>query len=111
MEIDEESNIAYKEGPGKITRGRNTCYYRVLKGNWLRGLFHGRQNKIVMNLAVFPKGYLTTNPTAKALSFEGHVTNGCWLGPASIIVDNKLVCKTQFYDLFEVMQSRRHPVG
>ena len=39
------------------------------------------------------------------------MTNGCWNGPAAIIVDDKVVCKTHFHDLIEVMPSSGHPIG
>lgn len=64
MDIEEETNIAYKEGNGKMIRGCTNSYYTVLKGTWSRGLFHGKKNTIQMNLSVFPKGYLFDYPQA-----------------------------------------------
>jgi hypothetical protein len=67
MEMEEESNIAYKEGPGKVKRAKQTSYYKSLSGNWSRGLFHGRKNTIKINLDVFPRDYLSAYPNAKSL--------------------------------------------
>lgn len=67
MQIEEESNIAYKDGQGKMIRGGDTCYYQSMKGQWSKGLFHGKKNYVTMNLDIFPKGYLLNYPKAKQL--------------------------------------------
>ena len=57
MGIEEESNIAFKDGFGKLVRGTSTSYYQSIKGQWTRGMVHGKRIKTVCNLDVFPKGY------------------------------------------------------
>jgi hypothetical protein len=59
MECDEESLLKFKEGIGYILRPKdsNFSYYQSIKGNWVRGMMHGKRNELVLNMKVFPKGY------------------------------------------------------
>ena len=59
MERDDESLFMFKEGMGYIVRPKdsNFSYYESLKGNWVRGMLHGKRIEWVLNLNVFPKGY------------------------------------------------------
>ena len=81
MAIDEESNLAFKEGVGKLVRGYNSSYFLSMKGTWSRGIQHGKRIKMVCNLDVFPKGYLSNRKNVKNLAFEGEMKRGIWQGP------------------------------
>jgi hypothetical protein len=58
MGIEEESNLAYKEGQGRLRRGKdNLCFYNQLKGGWSRGMLHGKRIVMTLNPEIFPRGY------------------------------------------------------
>jgi hypothetical protein len=58
MGIEEESNLAYKEGQGRLKRGNDSlCFYTQLKGGWSRGMLHGRRIEMTLNPNTFPRGY------------------------------------------------------
>ena len=111
MDIDEESNFAFKEGPGKLKRGGQHSYYTLIKGVWSRGVLHGKRIEYTFNLKIFPKGYyINTYPKAVSLKCLGEVKKGIQSGKSVVIIDGKEICKTVFHDLIEVATTG-HPVG
>ena len=98
MGIDEESNIAFKEGFGKLVRGTPSSYYLSIKGTWARGMIHGKRTKTLCNLNVFPRGYYQGSKNVKSLAFISDVKKGIWNGAAQIIINGKKRCSTRFAD-------------
>ena len=69
-----------------------------------------------MNLDVFPVGYYANfvkrkNKPIKSLQILNEMKKGIMNGPATIIIDEKKVCKTSFTDHIEHIKSSNHPVG
>ena len=69
-----------------------------------------------MNLDVFPVGYYQNfvkrkNRPIKSLQILHEMKKGIMNGPATIIIDEKKVCKTSFTDNIEHIKSSNHPVG
>ena len=52
---------------------------------------HGSKIEMVMNLNVFPKGYIKQS-NVKDVKIVGEVRKGIFSGPASIIIDGTKVC-------------------
>ena len=70
-----------------------------------------------MNLDVFPRGYIAgyeqrnPNKPAQSLKIMYQVKRGVTVGPATIFIDKKRVCKTQFSEQIEFIKTRNHPIG
>lgn len=65
-----------------------------------------------MNLKVFPKGYYTsTYKDAKSVHIVQEMKKGVANGPASLFINEKRICRTQFSDQIEFIKSKNHPVG
>ena len=68
-----------------------------------------------MNLRVFPAGYLNAytdrEEGVKSLSIVNEMKRGILNGPATILVNEKKICKTSFSDQIEFMRSKNHPIG
>ena len=114
---DEETRVIYKEGTGRFDRGkledalRNPCYYNQLLGNWSRGIPHGKRIETKMNMRVFPRDYYAGRKKIQSLSIVHEMKKGIMNGQATIFVNDKRVCRTNFSDHFEFIKSPNHPVG
>lgn len=81
-------------------------------GTWYRGILHGKRIETKMNLKVFPKGYYSqTHKDVKSVHFVQEMKKGVANGPASLFINEKRVCRTQFSDKIEIIKSKNHPVG
>jgi hypothetical protein len=77
MDVNEESNFAFKDGPGVLKRGTTNSYLTFIKGLWSRGMLHGKKVEFNFNLKVFPKGYYSSAmPKAQSLKIVGEVKKG-----------------------------------
>jgi hypothetical protein len=77
MDVDEESNLAFKDGPGVLKRGTSLSYLTSVKGRWSRGMLHGKNVEFNFNLKLFPKGYYSnTAPKAESVKIIGEVNKG-----------------------------------
>lgn len=116
---DEETKQICKEGQGLFQRpeAHNQCFYSRIGGNWSRGILHGKRIEFAMNLGTFPMGYYAGYSSKRGsvpvsnLNFIYEMKKGIQNGPATISINNKKVCRTNFSDQIEFVKSTNHPVG
>ena len=64
-----------------------------------------------MNLDVFPQDYYAGLKHVNSLSIQHEMKKGILNGSATIFVNEKKVCRSNFSDHFELIKSPNHPVG
>lgn len=77
---------------------QNLSYYNEIVGTWSRGILHGKRIEYKMNLEVFPSGYLNafvaSEKPVNTFSVVTEMKRGVLNGPATILINDKKVCKT-----------------